>query len=204
MTSTETVFESSTTGSTATSPSSPFPELAAGTWVIDPVHSEVGFSVRHLMVSKVKGGFKTFEGAITVADDPFASSVNVTIDASSIDTGEPARDNHLRSSDFFGVDDHPTITFASTGVAQRADAYSVAGELTIHGVTRPVDLAVELNGVGSDPWGGTRVGFSAETEISRKDFGIDIEMPLDGGGVVVGDRIKIALEVEAVLQQPAA
>jgi polyisoprenoid-binding protein YceI len=177
------------------------PGLVAGTWVIDPVHSEIGFSVRHLMVSKVKGSFKTFEGVITIAEDPLQSSVSVTIDAPSIDTRDEGRDNHLRSTDFFQVETHPKFTFVSTSVRPSGSDYIVTGDLTIKGVTKPVDLEVEFNGVSPDPWGGTRAGFSATTEITRGDFGIDFNMPLDGGGVVVGDKVKINIEVEAVLQQ---
>jgi polyisoprenoid-binding protein YceI len=177
------------------------PGLVAGTWAIDPVHSEVGFSVRHLMVSKVKGSFKTFEGAITIAENPLDSKVEATIDASSVDTRDENRDNHLRSQDFFEVEKHPKITFTSTAVSPRGSDFLVAGNLTIHGVTRPVTLELEFNGVNADPWGGTRAGFSASTEISRADFGIEFNIPIDGGGVVVGDKIKITLEVEAVLQK---
>lgn len=173
--------------------------LVAGTWNIDPVHSEVGFVVRHVMVSKVKGVFSKFEGAITVGEDPLQSSVEAKIDASSIDTREPQRDAHLRSSDFFDVETHPEIRFVSTSVVPDGDDFTVTGDLTIHGVTRQVELALEFNGVGPDPWGGLRAGFSAGTEISRADFGIEFNIPLDGGGVVVGDKIKIHLEIEAVL-----
>jgi polyisoprenoid-binding protein YceI len=178
------------------------PGLVAGTWNIDPVHSEVGFSVRHLMVSKVKGSFKTFDGTITIADNPLDSRVEAHIDASSVDTRDENRDNHLRSADFFEVESHPQITFVSTAVRPAGGSdYEVIGDLTIHGVTRSVELGLEFNGVSPDPWGGTRAGFSAGTEISRADFGMEFNMPLDGGGVVVGDRIKISLEVEAVLQK---
>lgn len=177
------------------------PGLVQGTWVIDPIHSEVGFSVRHLMVSKVRGSFKTFEGTISIAENPVDSKVEVRIDASSVDTRDENRDTHLRSSDFFEVDKHPQITFVSTSVRPKGNDYVVTGDLTIHGVTRPVDLATEFNGVSPDPWGGQRAGFSAETEISRNDFGVEFNMPLEGGGVVVGDKIKITLEIEAVLQK---
>ena len=173
--------------------------LVAGTWNIDPVHSEVGFVVRHVMVSKVKGVFSKFEGAITVDEDPLESRVEAKIDASSIDTREAQRDAHLRSSDFFDVETNQEIRFVSTSVKLSGSDFTVTGDLTIHGVTRPVDLDLEFNGVGPDPWGGLRAGFSAKTEISRADFGIVFNIPLDGGGVVVGDRIKIHLEVEAVL-----
>ena len=175
-------------------------DIPAGTWTIDPTHSEVGFSVRHLMVSKVKGKFSEFEGAITIAQDPKQSTVEAEITLASVDTGDENRDGHLKTGDFFDVETHPTMTFASTSVAGKGDEFTVTGDLTLKGVTKPVELDLEFNGVGPDPWGGTRAGFSAETEISRKDFGIDIEMPLDGGGVVVGDKVRVLLEIEAVLQ----
>jgi len=174
-------------------------EIPAGTWTIDPSHSEVGFSVRHLMVSKVKGNFATFEGTLTIAEDPLQSSVNAEVDLGSINTRDEGRDGHLKSADFFDTENHPKLTFASTSVAAKGSDYAVTGDLTIKGTTKPVVLDLEFNGVGPDPWGGTRAGFSAETEISRKDFGIDFEVPMDGGGVVVGDKIKVVLEIEAVL-----
>jgi polyisoprenoid-binding protein YceI len=175
------------------------PGLVAGTWNIDPVHSEVGFSVRHLMVSKVRGKFTTFTGTVTVSDDPLKSTVEVEIDATSIVTGDEARDTHLRSADFFETEKHPKWTYKSTTVTQKGDDFIVEGDLTIHGVTRPAPLVVEFNGVGPDPWGGTRAGFSASTEISRKDFGLEFNMALEGGGVVVGDKVKVELEIEASL-----
>jgi polyisoprenoid-binding protein YceI len=182
----------------------PSRELVAGHWTIDPSHSEIGFTVRHLMVSKVRGAFTGFNGTVTSADDPLASSVETTIDMASVETRDASRDAHLRSADFFDIEKYPTMTFSSTGVRADGDHYVVDGELTLHGVTRPVALALEFNGVSIDPWGGTRAGFSATTEINRRDFGIDIAMPLDGGGVVVGDKVKIQLEIEAVLQNPQA
>ncbi len=177
------------------------PQIPAGTWTIDPSHSEVGFSVRHLMVSKVKGNFETFSGTITIGADPLDSSVTAEVDLASINTRDAQRDGHLRSSDFFEVETHPTLIFVSTAVKAAGDDFVVTGDLTIKGTTLPVELSLEFNGVHPDPWGGTRAGFSAETEISRKDFGVDFEIPMDGGGVVVGDKIKVVLEVEAVLQQ---
>jgi len=177
------------------------PGLVAGTWTIDPSHSEVSFSVRHLMVSKVRGTFTTFQGAITVGENPLDSSVEVSIDLNSIDTRDVNRDTHLRSADFFETEKFPTMTYRSTGVRAEGSRLALDGELTLHGVTQPVSLVLEFNGVSGDPWGGTRAGFSAETEISRNDFGVDISMPLDGGGVVVGDKVKVYLEVEAILQQ---
>jgi polyisoprenoid-binding protein YceI len=176
------------------------PGYLVGTWAIDPVHSDISFTVRHLMVSKVRGHFRKFEGRIITAENPLESSVTVTVDLASIDTGNEQRDNDLRSSMFLDIEHHPTMTHQSTTVREGGDGFLVDGDLSLHGVTRPVTLAVEVNGFGTDPWGGTRAGFSATTEISRKAFGIDTEMPMDGGGVVVGDKIQISIEVEAVLQ----
>ena len=177
--------------------------LAAGTWGIDVSHSDVSFSVRHMMVSKVRGSFTKFDGAIHIDEDPLKSSVEATVDLDSIDTRDEKRDAHLVSADFFEVEKYPTMTFRSTAVRTTAHGYVVDGELSLHGVTRPVELSLEFNGVSTDPWGGTRAGFSAETELNRRDFGIDISMPLDGGGVVVGDKVKVQLEIEAVLQPGA-
>lgn len=176
------------------------PEIPAGTWTIDPSHSEVGFSVRHLMVSKVRGLFETFSGTITIADDPLQSSVTAEVDLNSINTRDEQRDGHLRSADFFEVEKYPTMSFKSTSVTPDGGDYKVVGDLTIKDVTKPVELELEFNGINPDPWGGTRAGFSAEGEISRKEFGVDFEVPMDGPGVVVGDKIKLVLEVEAVLQ----
>jgi polyisoprenoid-binding protein YceI len=177
------------------------PGLTAGTWVIDLAHSEVSFTVRHLMVSKVRGTFTKFEGQIEVGEDLLASSVTATIDLSSIDTRDAGRDTHLRSADFFEIEKFPSMTYQSTSIRAEGDHFVVEGNLSLHGVTSSVPLTLESNGVGSDPWGGTRAGFSAEGEISRKDFGIDFSMPLDGGGVVVGDKVKIHIEIEAVLNK---
>jgi polyisoprenoid-binding protein YceI len=179
------------------------PLLVPGTWTIDPSHSEVSFSVRHLMVSKVRGAFARFGGAVTTAEHPSLTSVEATIEMDSVDTRDERRDAHLRSGDFFDVERYPLMTYRSTAVRPDRDGYVVEGQLTLHGVTRPVELKVELNGVSADPWGGTRAGFSATTEINRRDFGIDISMPLEGGGVVVGDKVGVSLEIEAALQAPA-
>ncbi len=176
------------------------PEIPAGTWTIDASHSEVGFTVRHLMVAKVRGTFERFGGTITIGEDPLDSSVEVEIDLNSVNTRDEQRDGHLRSADFFDVETKGNMTFKSTGVKADGDDFIVTGDLTIKGNTRQVELELEFNGVHPDPWGGTRAGFSAETEISRKDFGVDFEVPMDGPGVVVGDKIKVQLEVEAVLQ----
>lgn len=175
------------------------PGYLVGTWQIDAAHSDVSFSVRHMMVSKVKGRFGSFSGTVVTAENPLDSSVTATIDATSIDTNQAQRDAHIKSADFFEVEKYPTIEFASTGLDVDGDDYVLHGNLTIKGNTKPVDLKLELGGFGPDAYGGTRAGFTASTDISRKDFGVDIQMPMDGGGVVVGDKISITLEIEAVL-----
>jgi polyisoprenoid-binding protein YceI len=152
-----------------------------------------------MMISKVKGRFGAFSGTIVTAADPSASSVTAEIELSSIDTNNGQRDDHIRSADFFEVDKHPTMTYQSTGVTNDGDDWVVEGNLTLKGNTKAVPLNLELNGFGPDPFGGTRAGFTGHTEINRSDFGVDISMPMDGGGVVVGDKITITLEIEAVL-----
>ena len=176
------------------------PGYVVGTWDIDASHSTVGFSVRHMMVSKVRGYFREFSGEIVTAQDPTQSSVTATIDLSSIDTRQEQRDAHIRSADFFDVDNHPQMTFRSTAVRPQGADWVVEGELTIKGNTRPVTLDLELNGFGPDAYGGTRAGFSARTEISRAEFGVDIQLPMDGGGVVVGDKITVELDIQGVLR----
>lgn len=174
--------------------------VPAGTWTIDPTHTEVGFTVRHLM-SKVRGKFETVEGTLVTAEDITASTVSVTVDLSSINTGTADRDNHLRSGDFFDVESHPQMTFVSTGVVQKSDTdFAIAGDLTIRGTTKPVELAVEFLGEGKDPWGGTRVGIEATGVISRKDFGITFNIPVEGEKVMIGDKITLQISAEAVLQ----
>ena len=176
------------------------PGYLAGTWDIDASHSTVGFSVRHMMVSKVRGYFREFSGEIVTAVDPTQSVVDATINMDSIDTRQEQRDAHIRSADFFDVGNHTVMTFRSTAVETDGADWTVEGELTLKGITKPVTLDLEVNGFGPDAYGGTRAGFSARTEISRKEFGVDIDMPMDGGGVVVGDKITVELEIEAVLR----
>lgn len=174
--------------------------ITAGTWNLDPTHTEVGFTVRHLM-GKVRGKFETFEGSIVTADDITASSVKVSIDLSSINTGTADRDAHLRSGDFFGVDTYPSMTFTSTGVVDKGDnEFVITGDLKIKDVTKSVELDVDFLGEGGDPWGGTRVGLEAKTTISRKEFGIDFNIPVGGDSVMIGDKISINIVAEAVLQ----
>jgi polyisoprenoid-binding protein YceI len=176
------------------------PGYIAGTWDIDASHSTVGFSVRHMMVSKVRGYFREFSGEIVTAEDPAQSVVNAQINMDSIDTRQEQRDAHIKSADFFDVGNHTEMTFRSTAVKTDGADWTVEGELTLKGITKPVTLDLEVNGFGPDAYGGTRAGFSAKTEISRKAFGVDIDMPMDGGGVVVGDKISVELEIEAVLR----
>ena len=171
---------------------------AGGTYTIDPSHSTLGFSVRHLGISKVRGRFAEVEGTVTVADDPEASSVVAVIPAASIDTRDAGRDQHQRSPDFFDVASHPSIEFRSTAVRGGDDGWRVDGELTIRGTTRPVTLDVEFEGTATDPWGNTKVGFSATTEIDREEFGLTWNQALETGGVLVGKRIQVELEVQAV------
>ena len=175
------------------------PTLTAGTWAIDPTHSTVGFSVRHLMVSKVRGRFQEFSGAITVAEDG-TPSVEAQIQVASITTDNEQRDGHLKTADFFDAEQFPTATFTSTSVRAKGDDFVVVGDFTLHGVTKQVELALEFGGVNPGMGNGPVAGFEASTVINRKDFGISIDMPLEGGGAVVGDKITITLEIEAGLQ----
>jgi polyisoprenoid-binding protein YceI len=176
------------------------PAPLPGTYVLDTAHTVVGFVVRHLMVSKVRGQFNEFEGEIVVGETLEDSSVRATIQVASIDTREPQRDAHLKSGDFFELDKYPTIEFESTAVRQAGEGWKVDGNLTIKGTTRPVSLDVEFNGATVDPWGGKRIGFSARTEIEREDFGISFNAAVEGGGFVVSKRITIEIEAEAVLK----
>jgi polyisoprenoid-binding protein YceI len=178
------------------------PGYLAGTWDIDAFHSEVSFVVRHMVVSKVRGRFNTFEGTIVTAENPLDSSVQATIDATSIDTNQEQRDAHIRSADFLDTEHHPTLRFRSTAVRPAKDGYEADGELTIRGVTKPVTLALELNGFTPDLHGGTRVGFSATTEINRQDFGVSYNGPIPGAdnAMVLSDKITLNLEIEAVLR----
>jgi polyisoprenoid-binding protein YceI len=173
-------------------------EVVAGTWTIDPSHSEVGFTVRHLM-SKVRGQFTKFEGSLTTGTSVESARATATIDLTSIDTRDEQRDGHLRSSDFFDVEQHGQMSFTTTTF----DGTTATGDLTIKGVTHPVELDVEFLGAGQDPWGNARLGFEANGTISRKKWGVDFNIPLDGGKVLIGDNVSIHLAVEAVLDKPA-
>ena len=172
--------------------------LIPGTWTVDASHSNIGFSVRHLMVAKVRGRFADFAGTITVADDRLASKVEATVQAASIDTRDEGRDGHLRSADFFDVAQFPTWTLVSTGIEADGDDFVLHTQLTIKGVTKPVDFELEFDGVVTDPWGNTKAGFSAEAEVNRKDWGLEWNVALETGGVLVGEKVKIQLEIEAL------
>ncbi|MBB3750967.1 polyisoprenoid-binding protein YceI [Mycolicibacterium sp. BK634] len=174
-------------------------DLSAGTWAIDPAHSSIAFSVRHLVVSKVRGTFGTFSGAVTVAEDG-TPSVSAEIDVASVHSGNEQRDAHLRAADFFDVETYPTASFVSTSVAPDGDNYRLDGDFTLKGVTRPVSLALQFNGVNPGMGHGAVAGFEASVVLNRKDFGIDIDMPLETGGAVVGDKVTITLEIEALRQ----
>lgn len=185
---------------TAAATQTSIPGYVAGAWTIDPVHSEVGFSVRHMMVSKVRGKFTTFSGQLVTGEDPLASSVTAEIDLASISTGSEQRDGHIKSADFFEVETYPTMTYRSSGVRQDGGDFVLDGELTLKGVTRNVPLKLELNGFGPDPFGGTRAGFTATGELNRRDFNVNFSAPMQNGGAVVSDKISLHLEIEAVLE----
>lgn len=177
---------------------------AAGRWTVDAAHSTVEFVARHLMVTKVRGRFADYDATITIADDPAASSVDVTIQVASVSTGDAGRDGHLTSPDFFDAENHPTISFASTKVTPVSrDAWKVDGDLTVKDVTKPVVLDVEFSGVATDPWGNQKAFFTASTEVDREDWGLTWNQPLAGGGVLVGKKVRIELEIQAA-QAPEA
>ncbi|MBA2518316.1 MAG: YceI family protein [Chloroflexia bacterium] len=177
-------------------------QTRAATYQVDTAHSFVEFSVKHLVVATARGRFTSFDGELTFDPaDPSAGSVRVSIDADSVDTRDAKRDEHLRSNDFFGAGDDPQITFASTRIEpRRGDDYNVFGNLTIRGVTKEVLLDTTFNGVAVSPWGQHVASFSATTEISRKDFGVNWNAALEGGGVMVSDNVKISLDIEAIQQ----
>jgi polyisoprenoid-binding protein YceI len=182
------------------------PGYVAGTWTIDPLHSGVGFTIRHLVVSRVRGRFGTFEGTIVTGADVLDSSVTATIDLTSIDTGNEQRDDHVRSADFLDVEKFPAMTYRSTGLRADGDDYVLDGELTLRGVTKNVPLKLEVGGFGPDPFlpdpfKGARAGFTATGEISRLEFGVGDTAKVPGGnGLGLSEKVQIVLEIEAVLQ----
>lgn len=174
-------------------------QLGTGTWAIDSVHSSINFSVRHLMVSKVRGSFGSFVGAITVAEDG-TPSVTAEIDITSLHTGNEQRDAHVLAADFFDAETYPTATFTATGVESSGDDYVLNGDFTLKGVTKPITLSLTFNGVNPGMGHGEVAGFEASVVLNRKDFGIDFNAPLETGGTVVGDKVTISLEIEALKQ----
>lgn len=174
-------------------------QLSTGTWAIDPVHSSITFSVRHLMVSKVRGSFKNFSGAIVVAQDG-APSVTAEIAVDSLNTNNEQRDAHIKAADFFDVDKYPIATFRSTGVRADGADYVVDGAFTLKGVTKPISLKLQFNGVNPGMGHGEVAGFEASVVVNRKDFGIDMDIPLAAGGTVLGDKVTITVDIEAVKQ----
>ena len=175
--------------------------IPAGTYVIDPSHTEVSFVARHAMVTKVRGYFRDVEGQIVVAEDFAASSANATMKVASVDTGNEDRDAHLKSADFFDADTTPEITFVSTGIKDvQGDDFVLVGDLTIKGITKPVELKVTYEGTAQDPFGNIRIGFSAKTEVEREDWGLTWNAALESGGVLVSKKITLALDVSAIKQ----
>ncbi|GGH46524.1 YceI family protein [Microbacterium album] len=177
------------------------PGYRPGTYVLDPSHSEVGFSVRHMMISKVKGHFQVIEGTIEAPENPLEAKVTAKADVASINTKDEARDQHLRSADFFDAENHPTITFVSTGVRAQDGDFFVDGDLTIRGVTKPVTFTIEFGGFGSDPWGNYKAGATGTAVIDREDFGLTWNAALETGGVLVGKDVTITLDLQGALKQ---
>ena len=172
-----------------------------GTWAIDPTHTTIGFNARHAMIAKVRGSFAEFEGTFVIdGDNVAASTANLTIQAASISTKNDDRDVHVKSADFLDVEAFPTLTFVSTSASQSGSTFTVTGDLTVHGVTKSVPVAFELVGTSTDPWGGNRIGFEGEAEISREEFGLTWNAALETGGVLISDKVKLVLDVEAVKQ----
>jgi polyisoprenoid-binding protein YceI len=171
-----------------------------GLFALDPVHTHVGFSVRHMMIAKVRGRFSAFNGTVTVGEEPSDAQVAVEVDLASIDTKDPQRDAHLRSADFFDVDNFPTMSFTSTRITTSiaGDCFRLDGDLSLHGVTRPVALDVMFDGVGVDAYGGQRMGFSASGQIDREAFGLTWNQTLETGGVLVGKLVRIDIEAELI------
>lgn len=173
--------------------------VAAETFEIDSAHSRVGFAVKHMVVATVRGEFEAFEGAVDVdLEELTNSSVEVTIDATSVDTGEADRDEHLRSADFFDVANHPRLTFETTAIERDGDGLVAVGDLTIRGVTKPVRMPIEVAGPIQDPWGNTRLGVSGRLTIDRTDFGLNYNRALEAGGLVVGREVDVEIDVELI------
>lgn len=177
------------------------PGYRAGTWVVDPAHSEVAFSLRHLAISKVKGKFESFEATLVTGENPLDSSVTASAEVASINTNQADRDGHLRTGDFFAAEEYPNLTFVSTGVREESGDFFVDGDLTMRGVTRPVTFDFEFGGFGEDPSGSYKAGFTATGVVTREDFGLTWNAPLEKGGLLLGSEVTITVDVQATLQQ---
>ncbi|WP_194764221.1 YceI family protein [Microbacterium sp. UFMG61] len=177
------------------------PGYRAGTWVLDPSHSEVTFSVRHMMISKVRGTFGVKSATLIAPENPLDARVEASVDVTSIDTKDEGRDQHLRSGDFFDTENFPTMEFVSTGARAENGELFVDGDLTIRGITKPVSFELDFGGFGSDPWGNYKAGASAKTVINREDFGLTWNAALETGGVLVGKDVTISLDLQGALQQ---
>ncbi len=171
-------------------------DLATGTWAVDATHSSISFTVKHLMISKVRGSFTNFSGTVVVPDDRLAATVNVTIDPTSVSTGDANRDGHLKTGDFFDAEQFPEWNFKSTAIKASGSDYVLVGDLTLRGVTKPVELAVEFEGINKDLYGNTKAGFTAEAELNRKDFGMEYNAALETGGVLIGEKVKLSLDIQ--------
>jgi polyisoprenoid-binding protein YceI len=178
-------------------------DYKVGTWTLDPAHSELSFTVRHLAISKVRGTFDNFEVTVVTPEDPSKISVTASVDVSSVHTGQEARDNHLRTSDFFLVEEHPHMTFASTDLTVNGEDFTLAGTLTLRGVTQPVILKGEFGGITTDGYGNVKAGASASTKINRTHYGVNWNAALEAGGFTLGDDVTINIELQLVLSQEA-
>ncbi len=168
-------------------------------WAIDPTHSEIGFKVKHMMFTNVSGKFEKFDATVETEDEHFENAkIEFTADAESISTGSVDRDTHLRSADFFDVATFPKITFQSTSFKRKGDEYELIGDFTLHGVTKTISLPVEFGGFGKDPWGNTKAGFSISGKLNRKDFGLNWNAALEAGGVLVGEEVKLSIELQLI------
>jgi polyisoprenoid-binding protein YceI len=175
--------------------------IPTGTWVVDPAHSKVGFAVKHMGIATVRGEFTEFQGTLEIGEDLSSAKAYGTVKAASVDTNEDQRDGHLRSADFFDVEQYPELKFESTGVEQLdEDTFRITGKLTIHGVTNDIVLHAEVDGTDTDPWGNERVGLEVIGELSRGDYGMKFNQALGSGNMLVADRVKLALDISAVKQ----
>jgi polyisoprenoid-binding protein YceI len=179
------------------------PKYTVGTWKVEPAHSGISFQVRHLAISKVRGTFENFDVTIVTSEDPTKTTIEASVDVASVNTGQEARDNHLRSSDFFQVDQYPTMTFTATGenITFDGDDFTIVGDLTLRGVTHPITITGELGGVIDDPYGNVRAGATGSAKINRQDFGVSWNAALEAGGFTLGDEVTVNLDLQVVLQK---